>query len=81
LERLIIGLSSYVFMGTSWNRPISNATTNAALKRMGIDTKNEITSHGFRAVARALLYEVLGYKPDIIEHQLAHKCLIAWKSV
>jgi len=28
------------------------------LKKMGIDTKNEITSHGFRAVARALLHEV-----------------------
>ena len=75
LEELkpLTGHSPYVFMGTSWNRPISNVTTNAALKRMGIDTKNEITSHGFRAVARTLLHEVLGYEPDIIEHQLAHK--------
>ena len=69
----LIGYFSYVFMGISWNKPISKATTNAALKRMGIDTKNEITSYGFRAVARTLLHEVLGYEPDIIEHQLAHK--------
>ena len=45
---------------------------NAAMRRMGIDTKTEITSHGFRAVARTLLDEVLGFRPDYIEHQLAH---------
>ena len=48
-------------------------TLNAALRRMGIDTKKEQTSHGFRAVARTLLHEVLKYPPDIIEHQLGHK--------
>ena len=75
LEELkpLTGHSPYVFMRTSGNRHISNAATNAALRRMGIDTKNEIISHGFRAVARTLLHEVLGYEPDIIEHQLAHK--------
>ncbi len=54
-------------------RPISDMATNAALKALGIDTKNEITSHGFRAVARTLLHERLGFPPDVIEHQLAHK--------
>ncbi len=45
---------------------------NAAIRRMGIDTKEEQTSHGFRAVARTILDEVLGFRPEIIEHQLAH---------
>jgi integrase len=40
---------------------------------MGFDTKEEITGHGFRALARTLLAERLGYDPLIIEHQLAHK--------
>ena len=28
--------------------------------------------HGFRAMARTILDEVLGFRPDFIEHQLAH---------
>jgi len=31
-----------------------------------------MTGHGFRAVARTLLDEVLKERPDLIEHQLAH---------
>ena len=31
-----------------------------------------MTGHGFRAMARTLLDEVLGFRPDFIEHQLAH---------
>jgi integrase len=38
---------------------------------MGYD-KEEITGHGFRAMARTILDEVLEFRPDIIEHQLAH---------
>ena len=53
-------------------RPISDMTMNAAMRRMGIDTRTEITGHGFRAVARTILDEVLGFRPDFIEHQLAH---------
>ena len=34
------------------------------LREWGFDIKNEITSHGFKAVARTLLHEVLGYEPD-----------------
>ena len=43
----------------------------AALRRMGIG-KEEMSGHGFRAMARTLLDEVLGFRPDYIEHQLAH---------
>jgi integrase len=35
-------------------------------------TKDETTIHGFRALARTVLNEVLGFRPDFIEHQLAH---------
>lgn len=34
--------------------------------------KDQMTSHGFRAMARTLLDEELGFRPDYIEHQLAH---------
>jgi integrase len=43
----------------------------AAMRRLGIG-KEEMTGHGFRAVARTILDEVLGVRPDFIEHQLAH---------
>jgi integrase len=43
----------------------------AALRRMGIP-KEEMSGHGFRPMARTILDEVLGFRPDIIEHQLAH---------
>jgi integrase len=35
-------------------------------------SKEEMTAHGFRAMARTLLDEVLHVRPDFIEHQLAH---------
>jgi integrase len=40
---------------------------------MGFDTQKEITGHGFRAMARTILAEQLHLKPEVIEHQLAHK--------
>lgn len=67
------GNNEYVFPSARSNsRPMSDMAMNAAMRRMGIDTKTEITSHGFRAVARTILDEVLGFRPDFIEHQLAH---------
>lgn len=51
---------------------MSEAAINAALRRLGFDTKKEITAHGFRAIARTLLHERLKFDPVIIEHQLAH---------
>jgi len=69
----LTGGGIYVFPSARSNsRPMSDMAMNAAMRRMGIDTKTEITSHGFRAVARTLLDEVLGFRPDYIEHQLAH---------
>jgi integrase len=57
--------------GRSFARPMSNNAINAALRRMGFD-KDEMTGHGFRAMARTILDEVLQVRPDFIEHQLAH---------
>lgn len=70
--QLLTGRGEYVFAGRP-GRPISDAAINAALRRMGFDTQNEITGHGWRAVARTLLAEELGYRPEVIEQQLAHK--------
>lgn len=68
----LTGRGQYVFPGArSPRRPMSNNAINAALRRMGYDT-DTMTAHGFRATARTLLDEVLGYRPDYIEHQLAH---------
>ena len=53
------------------DRPMSENAVLAALRSMGIG-KEEMTGHGFRAMARTLLDEVLGFRPDYIEHQLAH---------
>jgi integrase len=52
-------------------RQTSGNTVNAALRRLGY-SKVEMTGHGFRAMARTILDEVLGMRPDFIEHQLAH---------
>jgi integrase len=68
----LTGASRYVFpSGRSFARPMSNNTVNAALRRMGYD-KETMTGHGFRAMARTILDEVLQVRPDYIEHQLAH---------
>jgi integrase len=50
---------------------MSDNAVLAAMRRMGIE-KEEMSGHGFRAVARTILDEVLGFRPDFIEHQLAH---------
>ncbi len=70
----LTGKGRFVFPGAhSKDRSMSEAAVNAALRRMGYDTKNEITGHGFRAMARTILHEQLGFKPEVIEHQLAHR--------
>jgi integrase len=69
---LLTGRGQYVFPGgRSPRRPMSNNAINAALRRMGYGT-DAMTAHGFRATARTILDEVLSYRPDYIEHQLAH---------
>ena len=50
---------------------MSNNAIIAALRRMGYE-KDTMTGHGFRAMARTILDEVLQVRPDYIEHQLAH---------
>jgi len=50
---------------------MSENTINASLRRMGFE-KTEITGHGFRALARTMLHEILQFTPDAIEAQLAH---------
>lgn len=68
----LTGFGPYVFPSArSRRRPMSNNAILAAMRRMGID-KDEMSGHGFRAMARTILDEVLGFRPDFIEHQLAH---------
>ena len=68
----LTGRGRYVFPGARGaSRPLSENTVNAALRRLGY-AKTEMTGHGFRAMARTILDEVLGVRPEFIEHQLAH---------
>jgi integrase len=68
----LTGRGRYVFPSARTSaRPMSNNAILAALRRMGIP-KDQMTGHGFRALARTVLDEVLGIRPDYIEHQLAH---------
>jgi integrase len=67
----ITGHGRYLFPSLrTRERSISENTLNAALRRLGY-TKDEMTSHGFRAMASTLLNEQ-GFPPDVIELQLAH---------
>jgi integrase len=68
----LTGDGRYLFPGArSRKRPMSDNAILAALRRMGYGT-DEMTGHGFRAMARTILDEVLKVRPDYIEHQLAH---------
>lgn len=66
------GDGRYVFPSLrTANECMSENTVNAALRGLGYG-KEEMTGHGFRAMARTMLDEVLGERVDLIEHQLAH---------
>lgn len=68
----VTGHGTYVFPNErGGGRPMSENTVLMALRTLGIG-KDEMTGHGFRAMARTILDEVLGERPDLIEHQLAH---------
>jgi integrase len=68
----LTGNGQYVFPSArSPRRSMSDNAILAAMRRMGI-AKEEMSGHGFRAMARTILDEVLGFRPDLIEHQLAH---------
>ncbi len=70
--RPLTGDGVYVFKGQRPGKPLSDGTINKALRTLGYSTKDDITAHGFRAMARTVLDEELGFQVDWIEHQLAH---------
>lgn len=66
------GHGKYVFPSIrTADRCMSENTINAALRGLGFG-KDTMTGHGFRAMARTILDEVLEERVDYIEHQLAH---------
>ncbi len=68
----LTGQGKMVFRGERHHdRAMSENTVNAALRAMGFSA-DEVTGHGFRATARTMLHERLGFSPDVIEAQLAH---------
>ena len=68
----LTGHGRYVFPSLrTGERPMSENTINAALRGMGY-AKEVHSAHGFRAMARTIMDEVLGERVDLIEHQLAH---------
>ena len=68
----LTGRHRYIFPSARGaSRPLSENGVRVALRTMGYDN-TQMTAHGFRAMARTLLDEVLGYRIDWIEHQLAH---------
>jgi integrase len=69
----LTGHGRYVFPSLrTGERSMSENTVNAALRRLGF-TGDEMTAHGFRAMARTLLIErIPGIAPEVIEAQLAH---------
>lgn len=71
--RPLTGHGRYVFPSLrTGERPMSDNTVNAALRRMGFGSE-EMSAHGFRAMARTLMIErIHGVSADVIEAQLAH---------
>lgn len=70
--QLLTGRGKYVFPSARGaSRPLSENGVRTALRTMGY-TNEQMTPHGFRAMARTLLDEVLGFRVEWIEHQLAH---------
>lgn len=68
----LTGRARYIFPSARSNdRPMSDNAILAAMRRLGIE-KEEMTGHGFRAMARTIMDEILGIRTDLIEHQLAH---------
>ena len=71
----VTGHHRYVFPNARYrqrDRTMSNTTFWGAFRALDIPP-DRMTPHGFRAMARTILDEVLGFRPDFIEHQLAHR--------
>ena len=70
--RPLTGHGAFVFPSArKGGRPLSDNGVRTALRSLGY-TNEQITPHGFRAMARTLLDEELDFRIDYIEHQLAH---------
>lgn len=70
--QLLTGQGKYVFPSPRGkSRPLSENGVRTALRTMGYDNET-MTPHGFRAMGRTILDEVLGYRIEWIECQLAH---------
>ena len=70
--RYLTGSGTYLFPSLrSWQRPMSENTLNAALRRIGYSS-DEMTAHGFRASFSTLANESGLWNPDAIERALAH---------
>lgn len=68
----LTGHGSYVFPSLlTGERPMSDNTVRTALRRMGYSNE-EMTAHGFRAMARTIMVEQMDVQPEVIEAQLAH---------
>jgi integrase len=71
-RQALTGAGHYVFptLQTA-DRCMSENTVNVVLRRMGY-SRDTMTAHGFRAMARTMIAERLGIAPEVIEAQLAH---------
>lgn len=68
----LTGHGHYVFPSLlTGERPMSDNTIRTALRRLGY-ANEEMTAHGFRAMARTIMVEQMNVDPDVIEAQLAH---------
>ena len=68
----ITGHGRYVFPSLlTGERCMSENTVRGALRRMGY-SNDDMTAHGYRAMARTMIAERLGVAPEVIEAQLAH---------
>lgn len=71
---MLSGHYDLVFPGDHYHyKPMSENTVNAALRRMGYDTKTEVCGHGFRAMACSALVESGLWSREAVERQMSHQ--------
>jgi integrase len=72
--RPLTGAGTFCFPGLqSRDRPMSENTVNAALRRLGYDTQSDHSAHGFRSTFSTLAHGSGLFRPEVVEVQLAHK--------
>lgn len=71
-QRVFDGGGLYLEVTRGDGRVMSDMPMGAALRRLGFSS-DEMTAHGFRAMARTMLVERLDYDESIVEAQLAHR--------